>query len=269
MSVDYSDAAGVAILLVASGLVVFALYRAVEFRRVLVGRVYKNRASWTVVFLLAILFFFFDTSGYVPYLSSDGGVPGFVVITVSLVLFVDSNIRATQETDFFHRDTLRWRVLGKPAVIAILCSLAIVGLAIVAAGFNSIATWGMTNTSSVWVDVGALQYFLVLGVVLVYGAASLITAGRRTQDRTMRRFVGMLGLSLLGFVLFFTIWIPLSYFGTDASNVGSEVFFIVAAYYLYKAVMSFSPVGRVEVGTGSVPPVSAGVPTSSPAAAPA
>ena len=266
MSVDYFDTANAAIYLAALILTVFALYRAIEFRRVLVGRVYKVRANWTAVFLLATMFFYIDTSGEVPYLASDGGATGFLVIAAALVLFVDSNIRAAQETDFFHRDTLRWRVFGKPAVIAMLCSVVIVLLVIVSQGFANIATWGLTSTSPAWVDVGGLQYFVVLGVVLAYGAATLIVVGRRTQDRTMRRFVRMLGFSLLGFVLFFTIWIPLAYFGTDASDIGSELFFIVAAYYLYKAVMSFSPVGRVEVGVQSAPSVSAGAPPSSPVA---
>ena len=248
MSIDYTDLASGAVILAASVLIVFALYRAVEFRRVLVGHVYKDRANWTVVFLLATLFFFIDGQGVLPYLSSDGGVPGFAVIAIALVLFVDSNIRAVQETDFFHRDALRWRVYGRPAVIAMLCSLVVVGLVIVSVGFNNIATWGLTSNSPWWVDVGGLQYFAVLGVVLAYGAAALITAARRTQDLTMRRFVRMLGLSLLGFVLFFTIWIPLSAFGAFATNVGSEVFLVVAAFYLYRAVMAFSPVGRVEEG---------------------
>jgi len=248
---------------VALVLTVFALYRAIEFRRLLVGRVYRNRANWTAVFLLATLFFYLDSSGQVPYLSLDGGVPGFAVIAVALNLFVDSSIRAAQETDFFHRDTFRWQVFGKPAVIAMICSVAIVGLVIVAEGFASIATWGLTSDSPLWVDLGGFQYFAVLGVVLVYGAVSLVTAARRTEDHTMRRFVRMLGLSLLGFVIFFTIWIPLAYFGNDASNIGSELFLIVAGYYLYMAVMSFSPVGRVEVDAGSVPPVSVGAPSTS------
>ena len=259
MSVDYIDLANAALFLASIALTVFALYRAIEFRRVLVGRVYKDRANWTAVFLVATMFFFIDTSGEVPYLSSDGGATGFLVIAAALVLFVDSNIRAAQETDFFHRDTFRWRIFGKPAVIAMLCSVAIVVLVIAAQGFANIATWGMTSTSPAWVDVGGFQYFTVLGVVITYGAASIITAGRRTQDRTMRRFVRMLGISLLGFVVFFTIWIPLAYFGTDASDIGSELFLVVAAYYLYKAVMSFSPVGHVEVGAGSIPLVSAKV----------
>jgi len=242
-----------------------AAYRAFEFRRVLVGRAYQNRANWTAIFLLANIFFYIDGQGILPYLSSDGGVPGFLVFALALVLFVDSNIRAAEETDFFHRDALRWRAFGKPAVLAMLCSVIIVLLVIVAQGFANIATWGLTSTSPLWVVVGGLQYFVVLAVVLVYGAASLITAGRRTEDITMRRFVRMLGLSLLGFVLFFTVWIPLAAFGNDASDIGSEVFLIVAAYYLYKAVMSFSPVGRVELGaeSGKVVPAA---PAGSPAA---
>ena len=252
------------VIIAAMILTVLAALRAIEFRRVLIGRVYQNRANWTIVFLLANLFFYIDGQGLLPYLSSDGGVPGFLVIAAALVLFVDSNVRAAQETDFFHRDTLRWRVFGKPAVMAMLCSVIIVVLVIVAVGFASIATWGLTSTSPLWVDIGGFQYFFVLGAVLVYGAASMITAGRRTQDRTMKRFVRLLGYALLGFVVFFTIWIPLSYFGNDASDLGSEVFLVVAAYYLYKAVMSFSPVRRLELGVEAVTPNSASLPQTSP-----
>ncbi|HEY6283611.1 MAG TPA: hypothetical protein VIW22_06775, partial [Nitrososphaerales archaeon] len=84
--------ADVALNLVALGVSLFAFYRAIAFGRVLVGGTYKRRANWTAVFLLAVLFFFLNNSGFIPYLSFGGGGPGILVVTVALVLFVDSSI---------------------------------------------------------------------------------------------------------------------------------------------------------------------------------
>ncbi|HEY6283595.1 MAG TPA: hypothetical protein VIW22_06690, partial [Nitrososphaerales archaeon] len=158
---------------------------------------------------------------------------------VVLVLFVDSSIRAAQETDFFHRDTLHWRTFGRPAVAIVFSSGVILSLIF----FTSPP---FSDSSPLWVVIGTLQYFVVLGVVLTIAAGSLIVAARRTEDRTMRRFVRMLGFSLLGYILFFTIWIPLGYFGTNVENVGSDLFILVASYFLYQSVMSLSPLGRID-----------------------
>jgi len=86
----------------------------------------------------------------------------------------------------------------------------------------------------------------VLIVESIYGTATLIVAARRSQDRTMKRFIRMLGLSLLGLVLFFTVWIPIDYFAPGVGDFLSEFGFVMAAYYLYKAVMSLSLLGRIE-----------------------
>lgn len=52
--------------------------------------------------------------------------------------------------------------------------------------------------------------------------------------------------ALASFAIYFTIWIPLSYFSTDLGNVVSDFFLVPSAYYIYRAVMSLSPIGRVE-----------------------
>jgi hypothetical protein len=65
----------------------------------------------------------------------------------------------------------------------------------------------------------------------------------------MRRFVRTLGLAIVCMVIFFTIWIPFQPFSVtvqDLGNLISELFIPAAAYYLYLAVMSLSPVGHVE-----------------------
>ena len=243
MPIDYAFVAyASAVTVVTSVILAFAFYRAIEFSRVLVGGIYKSRAIWTAVFLASVAFLFVDSSGFVPYLSSfDMSNAGFMLIGVALPLFINSNVRTAQETDFFHRDALRWRLFGKAAVVVMLFSVALTVAVITYSPevlFGSSPLW--------WVTLGYAQYFFLEIIIAAYGAASLIVAARRTQDRTMKRFVRMLGLSLLGLVIFFTVWIPIDYFvpglGDDLSYLG----FVMTAYYLYRAVMSLSPLGRVE-----------------------
>jgi hypothetical protein len=106
------------------------------------------------------------------------------------------------------------------------------------------------------------------GAFLSYSAAALVVGARRTPDRTMRRFVRMLGLAIICMVLFFTVWIPFAPFSLTVQDLGSlisECFIPAAAYFLYLAVMSLSSVGRVEeVATTSKPGESATVPPSHP-----
>jgi hypothetical protein len=54
-------------------------------------------------------------------------------------------------------------------------------------------------------------------------------------------------------VLFFTTWLPFTPFSVtvqDLGNLISELFVPAAAYYLYLAVMSLSPVGRLDKDVG-------------------
>ena len=259
MATDYFPLAEDAVGLIATAITILALYRAVGFGRVLVRGTYRRRAIWTAVFLLATLFFFLNTSG-IPYLSFGAGGPGIIVVTFAMVLFVDGSVRAAQDTDFFHRDTFRWRTLGRPAVIVTIVSGTILLLGALTPEGSAYVNSLSTNPPA-WVVVGVFQYFVVLGVVIPYGAASLIVAARRTEDRTMKRFVKMLGFSLLGFVLFFTTWIPLALISNDVSNLGSDIFTIPAAFYLYQAAMSLSPLGRIDRSVESsleAPPSKAG-----------
>jgi hypothetical protein len=242
MSIDYLFVWSVFAIVVASVILIFSLYRAVEFGRVLVGGIYKSRAKWTAVFLASTVFLLVDSNGYVPYLSSfDMSNAGFMVTTVALPLFINGNIRAAQASDFFHRDPLHWLTLEKAIIVAALASVAI-SVAVI------LYSPGVLSGSSPlwWVNLGYAQYFFLLIVVSTYGAASLIVAARRTQDRTMRRFVRMLGLSLLGLVIYFTVWIPIDYFAPSVGDAISFLGFIMTAYFLYRAVMSLSPLGKVE-----------------------
>jgi hypothetical protein len=68
---------------------------------------------------------------------------------------------------------------------------------------------------------------------------------RRTYDRTMKRFVKMLGFAILSYVLFLTLFIPLDAVYPQLGDVVTVYIAIVAAYFFYKAAMSLSFVGRI------------------------
>ena len=251
MAVDYLDIGNLLVVLITLGLLMLSSYRAIEFGRVLVGATYKSRAKWTAAFLATIAFLLVDSTGMVPYLSSDQGNTGFVLITLALPFFINGNVRTAQETDFFHRDTLHWRALWKANLSALFGLVALSVVAILITG----SLPGSGSASSFGSSVASL-YFLVLVVESIYGTATLITAARSSEDRTMRRFVRMLGLSLLGLVLFFTVWIPIDYFAPGVGDFLSEFGFVMAAYFLYRAVMSLSPLGKLEK------PASSAIPTA-------
>ena len=66
----------------------------------------------------------------------------------------------------------------------------------------------------------------------------------------------MLGLAIVCMVLFFTVWIPFAPFSLTVQDLGSlisDLFVPAAAYFLYLAVMSLSPLGRVEEEVGANP----------------
>jgi len=178
-----------------------------------------------------------------------------VLITVALPLFVNSNIRTARESDFFHRDALHWRSLWRATIAVVLCSVAISGISI------AYSPGVLNGTSSAWwANLGYPLFFFVLILVSVYGGVSLTVAARRTQDQTMRKFVRMLGYALLGLFFYFTVWLPIDYFAPGVGDAISELGFIIAAYFLYRAVMSLSPLGRMEKLEG--PSAATGLPAT-------
>jgi hypothetical protein len=212
-----------------------ATYRAFTIGRVLIRGVYRDRALWTAGTLIALIFL--TVASNLPP-SNPLSPLSFVLIFVVLFAFVDSSIRVVQETDFFHRTPLRWERVRKPFYVVLIAFLAVGG---------SLALIEPTN--SLLYLVGVLLWFGPGGTFLTYSAAALVVGARRTPDRTMKRFVRMLGFAIICMVLFFTVWIPFAPFSLTVQDLGSlisELFVPAAAYFLYLAVMSLSPVGHVE-----------------------
>ena len=220
---------GIAILLVAT-------YRAFGIGRVLIKGVYRNRAYWTGATAIALVLFTI-ASDFLPS-NSLLSILAFPLMAIVLLVFVDSSVKVARETDFFHRSSLGWERLGKPFAVLLVAEMVIIILALY--------TSSLTSTG---LGLGVLQFFAVLALIFSWGAAALAVGARRSADRSLRRFAKMLGLVVLCFVLFLTVWIPFSPFSVTVQDLGSTISIFCAtagAYFLYLAVMALSPVGHVE-----------------------
>jgi len=239
---DIINAAQYPIFIVGIGIFLFATYRASTIAKVLVKGAYRNRAIWTGGTAISLILFTLATG--LPASNPLGSLAFFLILLI-LFAFVDSSVRVAQETDFFHRSPLGWQRLRKPLYGIILGYTAIAVLLISLIG----------STAAAVSLVGEAIWFIIAGVSLSYSAAALVVGARRTPERSLRRFVRMLGLTIICMILFFTVWIPFIPFSPTIQDFGSllsELFIPGAAYYLYRAVMSLSPVGRLEEEVGAV-----------------
>ena len=236
---DILNDIGYATFVVSLVILFIATYRAFGIGRVLVRGVYRNRAYW--IGATAIVLILLAVGSTLPSSNPLGAVT-FIVAFVVLVVFVDTSIRVAREADFFHRSALGWDRVRKPFAALLSASVAVVLVTIALYGVNP-------SSGNSAAELGILQVFVVVGVMLSWGAAALTVGARRSADMTLRKFAKMLGLTVLCLVLFFTIWIPFAPFSVTVQDLGSTIsdfFFPAAAYFLYRAVMSLSPVGHIQ-----------------------
>jgi hypothetical protein len=240
MYIDWTDAAYTIEEVVPLAIFLYGGYKGLEIARFLVGGTYRSRAFWTVALIGAALVLFLATGTSLPIVSYAGGTPAFPLIFLALTFFGDSNMRVMKESDFFHRDILRWGTLRVPvlAVMVGLNAFLLVTLLVLPESYFT----SPNPLSGVFIFV----YFGYAGAAFTYFAAGLIVGARRSADASLKKYARMLGLSLLSFMLFFTVWIPLTVFGNDVSNLVSSFFMIPAAYYIYRGVVSLSPLGKID-----------------------
>jgi hypothetical protein len=227
--------------IVAFGICLLAVYRALEIGRGLVSRVHRNRAFWTAALLGVNMIGFSDP---LPgTLGNDLGMISFSLFLLIGLPFVDGAILAALDTDFFHRDTLLWRRLRKPVFIVYYAILAV-------------AVFGpSTSPIIVFLSNDSPHLFVIFG----YAIATLILSARRTADRNLKWYVGYLGLGLACFVGSVLLYNPSSI----PSSTAEQAVIVVGLYFLYRSVMSLSPLGRVEkaVAEPSTRVPQAGAPT--------
>ncbi len=225
---------------------VFGAFRAVQIGRALVTPTYRSRAFWTAAVMLVFVFascldayvaFFSTPQASVGY-AALGAVPSVAEI-VLLFAFIDSTVLSSMEMDFFHRDTLGWKRLRAPLYVAVLLSMA---------GSTTLSGYIPTTSS----PETALGFVATLGI-LGFSVAALIVSARRTPDRTMKRFVRLLGLALAFFVTALVVVITTPGVLILALDFVSGVLFLTATYLLYRAVMSLSPLGKLTEESDATP----------------
>jgi hypothetical protein len=154
----------------------------------------------------------------------------FFIFFLTLFVSIDRNVTVAREIDFFHRDILRWQSVRKP--------LFVVFVAFTAFGLVSTLTNYLPSSGE---GVGFLAFFAFIGATFVYSGAAMIAIARSTYDRTMKKFVRMLGFAIFCFVAFVTIWIPLNGVYPNLGDIIASFFGIAAAYFFYEAAMSLFP----------------------------
>jgi hypothetical protein len=122
-----------------------------------------------------------------------------------------------------------------------------------------VVDWGLAELSSLpnspsWVtafansDVPGNVVTVIFVLSFSYLISTVIIGARRTPDRTMRRHVMLLGLTVILFILSQTIG---PYTSTVSIDLLSDLLSVVTPSVLYFAVMALSPIGRVEKEVGA------------------
>jgi hypothetical protein len=235
MSIDIVNVLETVSGLATGAIALLAVYRSLTIAKSLVTRVYRTRAYWLGV--LMIIFAALNLLPTTSALGSDISDILFFVFLLALLIFIDSNVAVAREIDFFHRDILHWHALRIPLFASMVAGTAI----------GIVGTIASTNSAlSSVVGLALLGYFIFLGVVFTYSGAAMLVVARRSYDRTMKKFVKMLGIAILCFVLFLTLFIPLDAIYPNLGDVVTDFIAIAAAYFFYNAAMSLSPIGRIE-----------------------
>lgn len=238
-------------LILLAGVVALGLgsVRALQMARAFVSDAYRSRARWAALLMFTIVIG--NLSGFVTFPNNElGGALSyapFVVLMVVLLIFVDRVIRVAMEEDFFHRDILRWRALGRATYPALLVSLVLGVLA------SYPVLVSQTTAVSAVLFAAYFQTVVVVPVVFGYAGIALVVGERRTADRVMKRHIRLLGYGILSFVIAFPF-----FSGNAAEALFANIVTLAADLLLYFSVMSLSSLGRVrplqEGGAGATPP---------------
>lgn len=218
---------------VALVILAFGAFRAFQIGRFFVNRTYRSRAYTGGALMFVIMLG--TSTGLITLPNSDFGVAvgelAFGAILVFLMAFLDRGIFVAMDGDIFHRDILRWKS-ARLAAYAVLIASVIVANA---------ADFLPYSGSSLIVVLATNQLLVVVPILFAYAVVSLLVGGRRTPDRTVKRHIRLLGI---GFT-FFIVAFPFFGVTADAAIVFANVVIIFADWFLYRAVMSLSDVGKV------------------------
>jgi hypothetical protein len=210
----------------------FAGYRAFQLRRVLVGEVYRRRATWNAVFAI----FLIPLQGGVLTFIGIVSVPTLarlalvvVVIASNIVgfLFLDSAISAARQVDFFLRDSLSWTKARYP-----IATVFLVGMLGTLFGPPSTIFTAITG-SILW------------PMTWVYAAGALAYSSARANDKVIRNYAKWIGL--------FAISVAAGFLTPGLNLTVILLSLAVGSVFFYEATSALSLTGDLKTVRGSNP----------------
>jgi hypothetical protein len=217
--------------IVAVVIFLFAAFRAVTIGRALVNRVHQNRAYVTAIFAIIAVAGQLVPSSWVVV------IPIYNFFFAIIFVLVDTTILVSLDTDFFHRNTLRWRQ------VRLVAYLIIVAIEIGAFVTNYLPNFLYTLVGEIY-----LAAVIALGTfVSVYSTLTAIVSARRSSDIPLRRFMEYTGILLLLYLVNTLIYVLV----TEAI---APFLLIVFGYVTYQMAMSLSPVGKIQKGVEATTP---------------
>jgi hypothetical protein len=227
----------------AAALMVLGIWRSAQMAHGFVDRVYKSKALWMAALMSGILLS--ELSSFIQF---PQGVLGSLLATSPLILvivvsyaFVDRTILVAMRSDFFHRDVMGWMKIRFPGFIFVIGAVFL-------ATADSALVPSDTSATPFWSTVAFDFFVVVVPLVLGYAAVAVVVSARRTADRTLKRHILLVGLSLACFAAILALFASPS---TDLFNFLGDALNVGSLYLLYRAVMSLTLLGRVEKGTES------------------
>ena len=221
----------------------FAALRAVAIGRALVNRVYRTRA-----YVMGIFGVLTAVNYAIPPSWVIAGMPvadmPYGLVLLFLFILLDTTILVSLDSDFFHRNTLRWRqvrLVAYPLSVGITAVTTVGGLLIIGGYLPS--NYNGTQAGEIILGAGVL----ILGFSLVSSLLTATITARRCSDTTLRRFMQYLGILVFLYLVNTLIWTLITMAVTPFLQV-------LYAYVTYRMVMSLSPVGKVQVAVDATSP---------------
>jgi hypothetical protein len=232
--------------LIAMGILAFGAYRAFKIRRALAQPIYRSRALW--LSLMVVLYVITLIADLIPYPSTTDFFTAVLItlgfnlpyLLFALVMFVsvDRTILVAIDMDLLQRNTLQWPRLRLLPYAMVLGSVALILIA------NPFLF--LVNTPA-WANIADIAFYPVYLIPLVIATFTLFLSARRSLEETMARFATRFGLAVAFFQVDFILFNYVYYFYYNAELQFLDNLIIIAAtYLLYRAIVSLTPLGRVE-----------------------
>lgn len=222
MSVDIFLTLDIISFVMAGAILTFGAYRALQFRKAFNNEIFRDRALWTAAVLAAWIvpndtqILFTDLpppSGWdIPAALDLVTVALAIVLIIVVAVFIDRNVRAARDLDFFHRDTLNWRRLR--LVVLVGAPLSLVVNLLVGFVLGNQVIWDITD--------------VLLPATLIYGVAALLVAGHRVYNQPVKKYLRLMGIGFALLVATIPVSVPVLY----------DIILLLGSYFLYLSAAS-------------------------------